>query len=217
MNPTFRRLPRHVAIIPDGNRRWAVARGLPKEDGYDAGLGPGRAIYEEGKRLAIEEVSVYGFTTDNTKRPRVQVEAFQQACVAFASEMVGIGAPLQVIGDTESALFPRDLLQHTTCPERRPGWPKINLLVNYGWRWDLDTAMRAKQGVPWMEALASRDVSRVDLVIRWGGRRRLSGMLPIQCVYADFFVVDGLWPDFAMSQLHDALRWYEDQDVTLGG
>ena len=80
----------------------------------------------------------------------------------------------------------------------------INFLVNYGWQWDLSHN-------------ASNSISRVDLIIRWGGRRRLSGFLPIQSVYADFYVIDDLWPDFNKNHLYQALSWYQDQDVTLGG
>lgn len=219
MVKTYRRLPRHVAIIPDGNRRWAVDRGLPKEAGYLHGLAPGRILYEEGQRLGIEEVSVFGFTTDNTKRPRAQVEAFQRACVQFVGEMTQLGAPVQIIGDAGSDLFPAELKRWLVPPEVRPGWPKINVLANYGWRWDLDTAVRAAAATrsTWLESLGSRDVTRIDLVIRWGGRRRLSGMLPVQSVYADLYVVDALWPDFELAHLHDALRWFETQDTTLGG
>lgn len=220
MQPTFERIPRHIAVIPDGNRRWAEERGLNKEDGYEHGLTPARAVYQEGKRLGIEEVSVYGFTQDNTRRPRVQVEAFQRACVSFGLEMAGAGVPLQVIGDDRSPLFPGELKPFCRAPRPRRGWPKINMLVNYGWRWDLDAALEASpegKPSPWVERIGSRDVTRIDLVVRWGGRRRLSGMLPIQAVYADFFVVDALWPDFEMSQIHDALAWYQLQDVTLGG
>ena len=65
--------------------------------------------------------------------------------------------------------------------------------------------------------MGSADVSRVDLVIRWGGRRRLSGFLPIQSVYADIYVIDDYWPDFNARHIHDALAWYSKQDITLGG
>jgi len=66
-------------------------------------------------------------------------------------------------------------------------------------------------------ALASRDVSRIDLVIRWGGRRRLSGFLPLQSAYADFYIIDSLWPDMRIDEFRGALAWYQEQDVTLGG
>ena len=65
--------------------------------------------------------------------------------------------------------------------------------------------------------IASSDISRIDLIIRWGGRRRLSGFLPIQSIYADIYVLDELWPDFKPEQFYRALAWYQDQDVTLGG
>ena len=68
-----------------------------------------------------------------------------------------------------------------------------------------------------LEGLGSSEVSRIDLVVRWGGRRRLSGLLPVQSVYADFYVVDDYWPDYRPEHFFDALRWYESQDVTLGG
>ena len=68
-----------------------------------------------------------------------------------------------------------------------------------------------------MESLESRDISRIDLIIRWGGRRRLSGFLPIQTVYSDFYVIDDMWPDFKTAHFYDALNWYDKQDITLGG
>ena len=68
-----------------------------------------------------------------------------------------------------------------------------------------------------MNAIHSKDISRIDLVIRWGRMRRLSGLLPLQSVYADFYVVDDLWPDFKPAQFKDAINWYDKQDITLGG
>src|SRR4051812_48301877 len=81
------RLPRHIGFIPDGNRRWAQAKGLPKEDGYGFGIEPGLALFEMCSALRIEEVSIYGFTQDNTRRPAAQTEKFSAACVGFAKLM----------------------------------------------------------------------------------------------------------------------------------
>ena len=86
----------------------------------------------------------------------------------------------------------------------------MNFLVNYSWEWDLGINSDAP-------CLKSADVSRVDMVIRWGGRQRLSGFLPIQSVYADFYFIDDYWPDFKPQHLTDALEWYNKQDITLGG
>jgi undecaprenyl diphosphate synthase len=96
----------------------------------------------------------------------------------------------------------------------------VNFLVNYGWDWDLRHAV-GKEGredkESFSKGIASSDISRMDLIIRWGGRRRLSGFLPIQSIYADFYVIDDMWPDYKSDHLHEALDWYQKQDITLGG
>jgi undecaprenyl diphosphate synthase len=90
--------------------------------------------------------------------------------------------------------------------------------VNYGWEWDMaDLAVPGKERAKIRAGLHSHDISRIDLIIRWGGMRRLSGFLPVQTVYSDFYVVDKLWPDFQADDFYAALQWYQKQDVTLGG
>jgi undecaprenyl diphosphate synthase len=201
-----RYLPRHVGFIPDGNRRWAQVRDLPKQDGYASGIAPGLALYETCRGLGIEEVSVYGFTQDNTRRPRIQKQAFRSACVEFALEIARRGAALLVLGDDASDEFPDQLTPYRI---RQGNGIKVNFLVNYGWQWDVDGL---KEG-----ELRSKDVSRLDLIVRWGGGRRLSGFLPLQSVYADFYVVDAYWPDFKPAHFEHALEWFRNQDQTLGG
>ena len=216
----FKRVPRHIGIIPDGNRRWAVQNGLFKEDGYERGLEPGIRLYELCIEMGIKEISFYGFTQDNTKRPSIQREAFQKACVSAVKMLSGRDASLLVIGDSTSQLFPRELIPYTERITFGKDLIRINFLVNYGWMWDLKHALkmrRSSSAKPLVGAIASSDISRIDLIVRWGGRRRLSGFLPVQSVYADFYVVDDLWPDFMPEQFYDALSWYENQDVTLGG
>ena len=92
-------IPRHVGFIPDGNRRWATANRLPREAGYVHGINPGLLLCEQCRELGIEEVSIYGFTQDNTKRPSIQKQAFSEASVAFAFEIARRGAALLVVGD----------------------------------------------------------------------------------------------------------------------
>ena len=90
----------------------------------------------------------------------------------------------------------------------------------YDWHWDLNSSFRsneAKASRNITDGLASSDISRIDLIIRWGCRRRLSGFLPVQSIYADIFVVDEYWPDFKPEQFYKALEWYQEQDITLGG
>lgn len=173
------------------------------------------------RELGIEEVSVYGFTKDNVRRPRDQVSAFKAACTEFAFRAAGSGAALLVIGDTRSTVFPDAL--RPFARSRTAGDIKVNFLVNYSWQWDLFAAFEeaAASGeathARMAAALGSAAVSRVDLVVRWGGRQRLSGFLPVQCAYADFYSIPTLWPDFAPQEFLDALAWYQTQDVTLGG
>jgi undecaprenyl diphosphate synthase len=217
----FSRVPKHIGVIPDGNRRWAVDRGMAREEGYDRGLDPGLMLYEMCIELGIDELTFYGFTQDNTKRPSVQRKAFQKACVDAVNLLAERDASLLVIGDTASPMFPKELLPFTKRFVFGRGLLKINFLVNYGWKWDLKHALEGgvsdgKAG-SFLDCLASRDISRIDLIIRWGARRRLSGFLPVQSIYADMFVIDDMWPDFKQEHLFQALKWYEGQDITLGG
>ncbi|MCX7772033.1 MAG: undecaprenyl diphosphate synthase family protein [Clostridia bacterium] len=221
----FHRLPAHIGIIPDGNRRWAQSNGLNKEDGYDHGIGPGFELYQECIRLGIKELTFYGFTQDNTKRPSVQTKAFQKACVDSVLQLSHHDANLLIVGNTESPLFPSELLPFTKRTTFGKGLINVNFLVNYGWNWDLDYLYRHSPDPGTLEhkrtnisqQIASADISRIDLIIRWGGRRRLSGFLPIQTIYADFYIVDTMWPDFKMEHFYAALEWYQTQDITLGG
>ena len=221
--PVFRRLPQHIGIIPDGNRRWAQMKGYEKQDGYSHGIGPGFELYNLCLELGIKELTLYGFTQDNTKRPSVQTQAFSKACVDAVMQLAGKDAELLVIGNAESPMFPQELLPYTKRVKFGKGLIKINFLVNYGWNWDLNQALSSIKGcksaenINLAEHIASADISRVDLMIRWGGRRRLSGFLPIQSVYADFYIIEEMWPDFERSHFYKALEWYQDQDVTLGG
>jgi undecaprenyl diphosphate synthase len=216
----MKRIPRHIGIIPDGNRRWAKDRGLPKEVGYDAGLAPGLALFRLCKEAGVKELTFYGFTQDNTKRQKEQVMAFQKACVDAVKLLAMEDAELLVLGNQSSPLFPKDLMPFTKRRKFGSGGLKLNFLVNYGWLWDLSQAINGdtediSDGI--LSRICSSEISRVDLIIRWGGRRRLSGFLPIQSVYADFYIIDSYWPDFKPDHFFEALDWYGSQDITLGG
>lgn len=212
------RIPKHIAIIPDGNRRWAVNKGFNKEDGYTKGLNPGVQVLKLAKELGIEEITYYGFTTDNCKRPKVQVDAFVKACVDAVNLIAEQDVSLLVVGNDQSKFFPDELRKYRQRRDIGNGGTKVNFLVNYGWEWDV-SGISAKENSRKniLETIKSKDISRIDLVIRWGGRRRLSGLLPIQSVYSDFFVIDKMWPDFEKEQFYGAIKWYDKQDITLGG
>lgn len=212
------RVPEHIGIIPDGNRRWAQSQGLSKEKGYNPGLDPGLRTFRLCKEKGVKEITYYGFTTDNAKRPSIQKEAFTDACIKAVELIAKEDAEILVLGNSESKVFPKQLEKYTKRQIRGKGGIKVNFLINYGWNWDLNSIKDVgKTNKNVNNYLKSFDVSRIDLIIRWGGRRRLSGFLPVQSVYADFFIVDDYWPDFKEEHFYDALDWYKDQDVTLGG
>ena len=188
------RIPNHIAIIPDGNRRWALSQGLKKSQGYEHGLDPGVALYEQCVSLGIKEITFYGFTNDNTKRPAEETAAFRQACVDAVAKMHDKDAAILVVGNSESPQFPEELKSYLVRQPAGKNLIKVNFLVNYDWHWDLSKNVHAQ-----------------------GGRRRLSGMLPLQTVYSDFFVLDKYWPDLEPRDLEEALEWYSSQDITLGG
>ena len=132
-------------------------KGLKKEDGYTYGLTAGLNLLRAAKRHGIRELTYYGFTVDNCKRPKEQVEAFSLVCVKATEMILSEGVLLNVIENSKSPCFPPELLRYTevkACDEEKV---RVNLLVNYGWGWDM------KNGFP------SRNIPRIDLVIRWGG------------------------------------------------
>lgn len=204
------RLPRHIGIIPDGNRRWATEHHMGKQEGYRYGLQPGMELLRQAKEYGIEELTYYGFTVDNCKRPKEQFEAFQNACVEAVHMLCSEGADLLVMGNAESKCFPQQLLPYTERTKINGGGIKLNFLVNYGWEWDLSH-------IQVDGTVHSKEISRIDMIIRWGGMRRLSGFLPMQSVYSDFYVKENYWPDYTEQDFRDALEWYQRQDVTLGG
>jgi undecaprenyl diphosphate synthase len=212
------RVPNHIGIIPDGNRRWAENKGMGKENGYKAGIDPGLMLFKLCQLTGIKEITYYGFTVDNTKRPSEQREAFTEACINAVKILANEDASLLVVGNTKSPMFPEELLPYTTRKTFGKGGIKVNFLVNYSWKWDLDELKKStSKSNNIVNQIQSNDISRVDLIIRWGGRRRLSGFLPVQSIYSDFYIIDEYWPDFKAEQFYEALNWYNTQDITLGG
>ena len=164
------RLPNHIGVIPDGNRRWAQARGLTKGKGYAQGLDPALAFFRLARIAGIKEISVYGFTVENNMRPSAQRKAFTDAYIRAVELLSKEDAELLIVGNTESRMFPKVLLPYAS--ERRTfcaGGTKVNFLVNYGWEWDfnkLKTADPALTNI--LKNLLSSEVSKIDLIIRWG-------------------------------------------------
>ena len=205
------KIPSHIGIIPDGNRRWALSNSMTKDKGYENGILPGLSAFRYCRDIGVKELRIYGFTADNTKRPRAQRIAFTKACVEMVEIIKKEDADILVVGNTSSDMFPHELEELTQRKSFNKGGMKVNFLINYSWEWDLKT--RNKD----ISYYNSADISRIDLIIRWGGMRRLSGFLPVQSVYADFYVVEDMWPEYKNEHIDMALSWYQEQDVTLGG
>lgn len=222
MSSSFSRIPKHIGIIPDGNRRWALKNNLSKEKGYEHGINPGFELYELMLNYGIKEATFYGFTKDNTTRPKLQTIAYKKACVDAVNLLANRDANLLVIGNTKSTVFPEELKKYANQRVNfGKGLININFLVNYDWNWDLSQGILNSQGNPKcknvIDLIGSSDISRIDMIIRWGGKTRLSGFLPVQSVYSDFYVIDDYWPDYKNQHFIDALSWYQSCDVTLGG
>lgn len=201
----FKKIPKHIGIIPDGNRRWATSNGLGKDKGYNNGIEPGLKLCELMQKYNIKEATFYGFTTANNKRPKYQREAFTKACVSSVLSVANKDANILVVGKKNN-IFPEELLPFAN---KRINYGKgninLNFLINYDWKEDIGKEM------------VSKEIPRIDLIIRWGGQKRLSGFLPIQSVYSDFYFIDDYWPNFKDQDFLDALEWYQNCDSTLGG
>ncbi len=211
------RIPNHVGIIPDGNRRWAVSNDMSKQDGYEHGVAPGVRLFNKLKEYGVKEMTFYGFTKDNVRRPKEQTQKYIDACIKAVGEIAKLDSDILVVGNTNSTVFPKELLKYVgnrvKCGE---GTVKVNFLINYDWNSDLLEGIKT-DSKNMTDNIMSKDISRMELIIRWGGHTRLSGFLPVQSVYSDFYVVDELWPDFTEQHLDDAINWYQNLDVTLGG
>jgi len=212
------KIPHHLGIIPDGNRRWALSQRKKKFEGYECGISPGLRTFKFAQKLGVKEITFYGFTVDNCKREKIQRVAFSEACIKAVNLIANESAEILVVGNQNSKMFPTELLNYRKRVSVNGGGIKVNFLINYGWDWDVLNLRNFKGNrCNIISALHSHDISRIDLIVRWGGMKRLSGFLPIQSVYADIFSCKNLWPDFDESDLHEAFDWYQKQDSTRGG
>ena len=126
------RIPKHIGIIPDGNRRWARRAGLPKQDGYAHGVEPGLKLLRLARDMGVQELTFYGFTTDNCGRPPEQVQAFSRACVQAVEQIASEPVSLLVTGNRDAPAFPQALLPYTTRRDLNGGGIRVNFLVRLG-------------------------------------------------------------------------------------
>ena len=212
----FDRLPRHIAIIMDGNGRWAKKRGLPRTAGHAAGAETFRTIATDCKDIGLDYLTVYAFSTENWKRPEDEVAAIMGLLKKYLLEAIGQmerdKVKMEFFGDL-SPLTPelRQLCERTREISRHYDGCQVNICLNYGGRDELMRAAKA-YAQDCLEGRAdpnhltqdqfggylfSRGVPDPDLVIRPSGELRLSNFLLWQSAYAEFYFTDVLWPDFS--------------------
>lgn len=223
-------IPHHVAIIMDGNGRWAKKRGLPRTAGHKAGAETFRTIAGHCRDLGMDYFTVYAFSTENWKRPAEEVEAImgllEKYLIDSVNEMEEDRIRLKFFGDT-SVLTPRlqELIRRTDeIAERLPGCFQANVCVNYGGRDEILRAARAlaASGGEWTEEalsahLDSRGIPDPDIIIRPGGECRISNFLLWQGAYSELFFTDKFWPDFTENDIDEILRSYALRERRFGG
>jgi undecaprenyl diphosphate synthase len=229
------RIPRHVAIIMDGNGRWARARGMPRAFGHRAGAGVVREVVTECGRLGVEVLTLYSFSLENWKRPREEIEALMRLAVLYfegeREELVRHGVRVRVIGQREG--LPEDVLSAMDALVRateRCGRLTLCLAINYGSRCEIAYAARElAQDVlkgsirpeeideaAFAQRLWTSGIPDPDLLIRTAGEMRVSNYLLWQISYAEIFVTPALWPEFGPSGLHQAIRAYASRARRFG-
>ncbi len=229
-------LPRHVAIIMDGNGRWAKQHKIKVALGHRKGVETLRAIIRESSDLGIEALSLYAFSTENWRRSPEEVSALMGLLLEFFSseidELDEKNVCIRILGDKEG--MPPAQREALINAEKRTGKNtglKLNIAINYGGRAELARAARrlaekAVKGEIRPEDIDEDALSRelytaglpdVDLLIRTSGEMRLSNFLLYQCAYAEFDFPTVLWPDFDLNAYHEALRAYQHRDRRFGG
>ncbi len=223
------RLPRHIAIIMDGNGRWAKRRGLPRTAGHKAGAEVFRKIATYCKDLGVEYLTVYAFSTENWKRPAEEVSAImgllKQYMLEAIDSMERDQIRLRFLGDL-SAISPelQALVDRTNAISEHIRGFQANVCLNYGGRDEILHAARecAAAGEEMTEEnfsrhLYSAGIPDPDLIIRPSGELRLSNFLLWQCAYSEFYFCDTLWPDFSERSLDEAIIAYQKRDRRFGG
>ena len=224
------RIPAHVAIIMDGNGRWAEARGLARSEGHRVGLEATRRAVEFFANQGVRALTLFAFSSENWKRPKEEVEAlFELFVTAIEDELPELrekGIRLQFIGAREA--FPGELQQRMADAEAQTAANDTMVLVvalGYGGRWDILQAARR-----WMDAsgvsdpdpaaferfLSTAGLPELDLLVRTGGEQRISNFLLWQAAYAELYFLDVLWPDVAEPELQSALDAYARRQRRFG-
>ena len=228
-------LPRHVAVIMDGNGRWAKRRLLPRAAGHRAGVGSVRRTVEMSARLGIEALTLFAFSSENWRRPQEEVgllmELFKITLDKEVARLHENGIRVRFIGDREA--FPRELRERIKTSEAKTSGNEgmtLNIAANYGGRWDIVQAVRGlarkiaagelapeditEQSVS--RAVSTADLPEPDLFIRTGGERRISNFLLWQLAYTELYFTEVPWPDFDEAEYRRALLSFAGRQRRYG-
>jgi len=230
------RLPRHIAIIMDGNNRWARRRGLPGAAGHKAGVEAIRTVLRAARERGIEVLTLFAFSSENWLRPRAEVAALMQLFSTYLNSEVkklhADGVRLRFIG--QRARLKTSLQSKMVEAERLTANNTSSTLViavDYGGQWDIanaarELALRVERGELRADQIdeqlfdsctALADLPKPDLLIRTAGEQRISNFLLWQLAYAELYFTDACWPDFGAQQLQLAIDAYQQRDRRFGG
>ncbi len=234
--PVAAAVPRHVAIIMDGNRRWAKRRGLPSIEGHRRGIIALREVTRAASDLGVEIVTVFGFSTENWRRDAREIAFLFDLCVYFArtelAELNRNNVRVRIIGDWHALpQGSRDALAELQAKTAQNTGLILNLAVNYSSRSELERAVRGiaadvaggtlKVSEIDDDLIASRlftsGIPDPDLLIRPGGEHRLSNFLLYQAAYTELVMSDVYWPDFSRAHFQDAVREFASRQRRFGG
>ena len=228
-------VPRHIAVIMDGNGRWAQQRGRERTAGHQAGIAPVRMCIEESVRHGVGALTLFAFSSENWQRPAAEVgglmSLFVEALDREVDELVAKGVRLRFIGNL--AALERRLRERIAASEARCAHNtrlQLQVAISYGGRWDLINAARAcaERCVAGELAPASLDEDDIsaglqlaglpdpDLFIRTGGERRISNFLLWNLAYTELYFTDVLWPDFDAAQFASALEFFASRERRFG-
>jgi undecaprenyl diphosphate synthase len=228
-------VPKHIAIILDGNGRWAEGRGLPRTSGHEHGAGAVRSAVYGCHDRGVSTATLYAFSAANWKRPKAEIEVLMRLCAEFAEnevdELVRRNIRVVVLGDLDE-LPMRTRRANEALVERTKGCTGMTLALalSYGGRQDMvsairQIAIRARAGLVIPEEVNERSIRAFlstgelpdpDLVIRTGGERRLSDFLLFECAYAELYFTETLWPDFTEAVLDDAIAAFARRQRRFG-
>ena len=230
-----RRLPSHIAIIMDGNGRWAKARGLERAEGPREGVSAIRRVVEAAIRTSVKTLTLYAFSTENWYRPTEEIDGLMDLIVyAIAKETADLkknGVSIASIGDlSRLPVNVREALE--SCIRETEGGRNLKLVIalSYSSKWEITEATRRITGDVIKGVLKAEDISEdtisrylttsefpdPDLLIRTGGEQRISNFLLWQCAYAEFYFTETFWPDFSEEALYKAILDYQSRERRYG-